>query len=736
MKKKYWLQRLLLSYLPLFSTFMITLIIIFFLASAEASKKQTIRANQLFTEQASQTVDYTLRAIDQFVTGDLSTKEIWEPFFKKNGSNKYLEEFEVSQKLTQMKTSYPWIDSLYLVRLGDQTVLGNQAMSPLSDYMDREFVQQVQNNPSKMSYWTDPRLWNSFNQEPRRVLSLVRQYPLLSGELGMMVVNVRVDSIREDLTRMAGSGVSFLGLYGRNGQAIMGTDNNKNDSIDNQGTSKLLSTVKSNYTGWEMRSGLYGNGFGEYLASLSYNWIALILVAFMAGIAMIVYVSRRMYKPIETIIKRIHDSSPEKSQIWALPLKANEFIFIETAFEDLIKQSNEDSFYRKRHFFYEITEGNRSIGIEEWEHETLKFGLNHKFEIMCTGIAEIDRYTDFCKEYNIRDQGLFRFAVANVIGELAQNLNLTIWTEWISNQRIGFIIYGLEKEFETHLQAMGNKFIEWIRGNLRFTLTVSFGIAVDQLEDIYHSYQEALEGMQYKSILGNNRVITRFDISTQPKGEVYDQLPSIRSIVKAYRLGEEDWKSQLENLFDELGFGYFSRDDIIGLANYIYYHLYREMVELPIEIRKLWEDEAMPELKEAIERFETLVEFRVEFVQILSDYYERISRIRLSRSKHPIIQEVRKYIEEQFADPDLSLSYIGDQFHITTSYLSRQFKQEIGENFIDYLARVRIEKAMHLLKETTMPIQDIAAAVGYTYYISFNRVFKKLTGITPGDYRK
>lgn len=736
--KKSWLQRLLLSYLPLFGIIMITLIIIFFLASAETSKRQTLRANLLFTEQASQTVEYSLRAIDQYVTGELSTKENWEPFFTKADSNKYLTEFEISRKLTQMKTSYPWIDSLYLVRWEDQTVLGNQTMLPLNDFMDRDFVQLVQNNLRDTSYWTDPRLWNSFNQEPRSVISLVRQYPLLSGEFGMLVVNVRIDSIRDDLTRMAGSGVSFLRLQGRNGSVITGTGQDQLEQPDHPGNVKLLSAVKSGYTGWEMQSGLHGNGLAEYAASISYSWLALILAAFVLGIAMIVYVSRKLYKPIETVVQRITDTSPVNRRMGELPWKADEFGFIEKAFEDLIKQSNEDSFYRKRHLFNELMEGNRFIGMDEWELEMHNFGMASCFQSICAGIADIDRYPDFSTEYSMRDQGLFRFAVANVLVEMAQNMNLSIWTEWMSNQRMGFLVYGSvgQTDLEIQLQAMGNKFLEWVRENLRFTLTVSFGTAVEQLGDIQHSYQDALTGMQYKSVLGNNRIITRLHISSQPKQEVYDQLASIRSIVKAYRLGEEIWEEQLNRLFDEWGAGFFAQDDLVGLANYIYYHLYREMIELPDEIRELWEGEAMPKLKEAIERFETLGEFRTEFMQLLSRYDEAISRLRMSRSKHSVIQEVRKFIEEQYADPTLSLSSIGDMFQITTSYLSRQFKQEIGENFVDYLARVRIDMAMQLLKETTLPIQDIAVKVGYTHYISFSRVFKRLTGLTPGDYRK
>ncbi|MNC66979.1 HTH-type transcriptional regulator YesS [compost metagenome] len=83
----------------------------------------------------------------------------------------------------------------------------------------------------------------------------------------------------------------------------------------------------------------------------------------------------------------------------------------------------------------------------------------------------------------------------------------------------------------------------------------------------------------------------------------------------------------------------------------------------------------------------------------------------------------------------MSLSLISEQFQISTSYLSRLFKDEFGENFVDYLAQVRIGHAQQLLKETRETIHEVASRVGYTNYISFNRAFKKVTSTTPGEYR-
>jgi YesN/AraC family two-component response regulator len=84
---------------------------------------------------------------------------------------------------------------------------------------------------------------------------------------------------------------------------------------------------------------------------------------------------------------------------------------------------------------------------------------------------------------------------------------------------------------------------------------------------------------------------------------------------------------------------------------------------------------------------------------------------------------------------DISLELCADRFGITPYALSKAFKQVMGENYIDHLTRIRLEKAKALLTNSDLKINDIAESVGYqgTY---FNRIFKRAQGITPSQYRE
>jgi YesN/AraC family two-component response regulator len=84
----------------------------------------------------------------------------------------------------------------------------------------------------------------------------------------------------------------------------------------------------------------------------------------------------------------------------------------------------------------------------------------------------------------------------------------------------------------------------------------------------------------------------------------------------------------------------------------------------------------------------------------------------------------------------LSLKSLAISLHINPSYLSMHFKREMGINFTDYLNDVRIKRSKDLLITTNLSLLDISLQTGFEEQSYFTKVFKKLAGITPNQYRK
>ncbi|SHE13007.1 Uncharacterized HTH-type transcriptional regulator ypdC [Chlamydia abortus] len=79
---------------------------------------------------------------------------------------------------------------------------------------------------------------------------------------------------------------------------------------------------------------------------------------------------------------------------------------------------------------------------------------------------------------------------------------------------------------------------------------------------------------------------------------------------------------------------------------------------------------------------------------------------------------------------------VADSLNISSNYLSILMKEKTGINFSEHLNNIRIRKAKELLESTSLSVQEVGIRIGYRNVTSFIRMFKKITGLTPGDYRK
>ncbi len=99
------------------------------------------------------------------------------------------------------------------------------------------------------------------------------------------------------------------------------------------------------------------------------------------------------------------------------------------------------------------------------------------------------------------------------------------------------------------------------------------------------------------------------------------------------------------------------------------------------------------------------------------------------------IEKIKLYIERNYKN-NLSMEFISSLFYMNRSYCSFLFKDKTGEKFVDYVNHLRINKAKELLVQTNIKLYQISKSVGYDNIKYFFRIFKKLTGMTPEQYRK
>lgn len=128
--------------------------------------------------------------------------------------------------------------------------------------------------------------------------------------------------------------------------------------------------------------------------------------------------------------------------------------------------------------------------------------------------------------------------------------------------------------------------------------------------------------------------------------------------------------------------------------------------------------------------FETMREIIYKYIEdvieIVNNYGEQ----------DDLADKISKYIEDNYANPELSAGKISEHFNYHPVYMSRKFKEKRNETILSYIIKVRLENAKRMLRESNDTIESIALKSGYANINTFNRVFKKEEGITPSVYRR
>ncbi|WOO40211.1 PocR ligand-binding domain-containing protein [Rubellicoccus peritrichatus] len=142
--------------------------------------------------------------------------------------------------------------------------------------------------------------------------------------------------------------------------------------------------------------------------------------------------------------------------------------------------------------------------------------------------------------------------------------------------------------------------------------------------------------------------------------------------------------------------------------------------------------------------FQTKVFDRVQYeamITLLSTFAEHLATISNSiaveenEADPVLVSNAKKYIQERYHE-QLSLDDAARAVNASTRHFCKLFKEATGITFTDYLSRVRVEKAKHLLQNPHLRVSEIAFETGFESISQFNRSFKRITGQSPTEFRK
>lgn len=126
--------------------------------------------------------------------------------------------------------------------------------------------------------------------------------------------------------------------------------------------------------------------------------------------------------------------------------------------------------------------------------------------------------------------------------------------------------------------------------------------------------------------------------------------------------------------------------------------------------------------------FLTLEEAYIAITQAIGD--------KRGKKRNTLVKDICAYLHESFADANITLTSAADRFAISEAYLSKLFREYVGDSFASYLESVRINKAKSVLENDRFKMLEIAEQTGYNSVESFRRAFKRITGVAPSEYKQ
>ena len=158
-----------------------------------------------------------------------------------------------------------------------------------------------------------------------------------------------------------------------------------------------------------------------------------------------------------------------------------------------------------------------------------------------------------------------------------------------------------------------------------------------------------------------------------------------------------------------------------------------KMEENQDDIRALFADEI--DYYEKLGRFHEVRELELwlnNYFRWILDYQKH----KQDRSQEDLMLRARRFILDNYANPELTLGSVADYVGLNEKYFSTRFTKEEGMTFSNFLTEVRIRKAKELMEQTNLKVYEISRNVGYNSVEHFTRVFKRICKVSPGGYRR
>lgn len=746
-----------------FSILLIPVVVsgIVYAATWHVVKSEVNRANESVLRQLEQAIDGNLRGMERLSVEVALNKRIsgFQNATKPFTDSSYYDLVGIASDLRVYKVANEYIEQIYVYYKNSDTVISTR------EHIDGKGLHAVLRGRADMSYaeWIsffDKRyqqeyapvlLWDN-GQSEKAVLYAKSVVLDTADQPGAVILFVIKDSkLLENIVPTNSSTVAMIDkanrLVASNGleelPEYLSYDrlSQRNGLYYGQAAGKTyaVSYTSSENNDWKYVSIMPAERFDENMKNMKKLIYASVGLSLLVGGVVAALFLKKNYSPISLLIRSIQ----MKAGV-SFSEGSNEYMFLQETLTTSLAEKEQIGLRLRQHrdairshFLQGLLKGrlDRSVPV----HEAL---AAHEIRFELPGFAVLSFHIEnfgklegeggFVEPSRVK---LLHFIMMNVMEEAAGDERRAAATVM---DDLPVCIVNVAEGQEGEPERMAARVKAFLLDHFHVNLTVAISRIFPDVYGIPQAYQETLEAMEYRLVMGSGEVIRFDDLpKTDPastSGGYYYPLHVEQQLINYVKTGDY---AHARDVVEEIIEANVARDSLtLPLAKCLMFDLISSLIKTMDEMGMNGRRKTIDQ-SGAIEWLTdsgTIKDMRHRFGEVLKSVCETIAEER-SQEDHSLSRQVSEYVNEHFSEENLNISAIGETFGLTPSYLSRQFRTQTGEALLDYINKTRMEAAKKLLAEQSLPIAEIARKVGYADINTFNRIFKKLEGITPGKYR-
>jgi two-component system response regulator YesN len=722
-------------------------------------KKQVESYNIAMLEQAQKVLDERIAGIKKTIVNvgtDLEIQRLLYSGYELDGNDR----FNISRAITNLsryKGTDSFIYNIYVALNNSNTIITNTKSTNFENFYKQDSIySQWSFNEWKKKltekYYMEfkPVQKVTTSEEEEQLITVFQSIPFgnVDGSLGCVVVSIDSNKIKELLKDINILNKGTVYITDDKNQIILSTGSNElldsvkelNFSINSgflykkvQGTEVIISSVASSANGWRYVSVIPTKYVMQEINSIRNLTLILFLVSLSGAIALAYFLARKNFNPIRKMVDDLKGKVNNGVEI----ASKNEIEFINQVtnkafheYEEIKTTMISQIPVIKANLLQQLIEGN--ITEEKDLKESLEaLGINFKFNFFSIILINIDEYF----ENSLNERNMMKFVVGNII-EYIGNEKYEMHMVDIKSDRVAILVNlsGMDEENMTRLLNLGHTVLDFMKEKLNTVITVALGNIIEGIDKINISYYQALKTIEGQLLRANGKVVKFSDIAKNEK--VYSYPIEIELLlINSVKMGNIDKVVQILNeVFEE---NFENVNISIEMFRCLFFDIMSTAIKvisnLGVNYERIFGNEFRP--YESIVACKNILEMQAVLRAIYGEICKYINDNKKSKNQ-VLIENIMEYIKTFFRNPGLSLVCVADAFDINPNYLSGYFKEQTGENFMNFVNSVRLNEAKRLLQDTKLPLQDICREVGYSNSGVLIRNFKKYEGITPGEYRE